>query len=115
MTLLFPLLLAMAALACYPAYLVSRRRGAESKWLPAAGLPALVLWAGLTGSGYGAQSLSNIVEVFMILAGAVMLCYLKVFVADRLLRRPLVSTYTIMALLALAAVLLRTFMPVLPE
>jgi len=115
MTILFPALLLIVGILCTPAYLVSRRKGDESKWFLIASLPAIALWIGLTGIGYGAQSLSNIIEIFWILLANVVLSYLKVFFVDRKAQKPRQATYTMMALLAIGALLLRTFMPVLPE
>jgi hypothetical protein len=112
---MFPVLLLLVGMLCTPAYLVSRRKGDESKWFLVASLPAIVLWIGLTGTGYGAQSLSNIIEIFWLLLATVVLCYLKVFIVDRKVRKPKQATYSMMALLTLGAFLLRTFMPVLPE
>jgi predicted branched-subunit amino acid permease len=100
---------------CVPAYVASRRRGDESRWLLFASLPSIVVWVSLTGIGYGAQSLSNIIEVFWLIAASIVLCYLKVFLLDRKIRKPAKTTYYMMGALTLAAILLRTFMPVLPE
>lgn len=115
MTILFPILLLFTGMLCIPAYLVSRRKGDESKWFLAAALPAIALWIVLTGSGYGAQSLSNIIEIFLILIATVVFGYLKVFIIDRKVHKPKRSTYSMMAILTFGALLLRTFMPVLPE
>jgi hypothetical protein len=115
MTLLFPVLVVVAGLLCLPAYLYSRRRNAESRWLPLAPLPAVLVWLLLTAAGYGAQSLSNLVEVLWLMAAAVALVYGKVLWLDRRVGFRVANTYVLMALLVLAAVLLRSFMPVLPE
>ena len=115
MTPLFPILVMVAGLLCLPAYFYSRRRHAESRWLPLAPLPALLVWFLLTAAGYGAQSLSNLVEVLWLMAAAVVLVYGKVFLLDRTLGFRIETTYLLMAMLALAAVLLRSLMPRLPE
>lgn len=115
MTLLFPMLLALAGLLCWPAFAHSRKTGPESWWLLFLSGPAVVVWVGLTGSGYGAQSLSNLVEVFWLVGSGVLLCYVKVFIVDRLLPKSLITTYLLAAILVAGAALLRTFMPVLPE
>jgi hypothetical protein len=115
MTILFPALLIIVGFLCTPAYLVSRRKGDESKWFLVSSLPAIALWILLTGTGYGAQSLSNLVEIFWILLATIVLAYLKVFIVDRKLHKPKQATYTLMALLTIVSFLLRTFMPVLPE
>ncbi|MCM2287291.1 MAG: hypothetical protein NDI81_21125 [Desulfobacula sp.] len=115
MTILFPVLLIIAGAVCIPAYIASRRNGNESKWFLFISLPAFVFWLGLTGIGYGAQSLSNVVELLWVLVIAVVLSYLKVFLVDRKLRKPKQTTFIMMALLVIGAFLLRTFMPILPE
>jgi len=73
------------------------------------------MWVSLTGLGYGAQSLSNIIEVFWIVAASIVLCYLKVFLLDGKIEKPAKTTYCMMGVLTLGAILLRAFMPVLPE
>lgn len=114
MTPLFGVLALAAGLFCVPAYLAGRDAG-ESPWLLASSLPALALWVALASLGFGPQSLSNLVEPLLLLAGAVILAYLKVLLLDPRLRDPRRSTYGLMALLALGAFLLRAFMPLLPE
>ena len=52
---------------------------------------------------------------FGLLAAGVVLCYGKVFLLDRGKEDSRWTTYRLMALLAGAAFLLRTFMPLLPE
>lgn len=115
MTIAFLVLVALACGAIYPAYCASRRRGPESRLLVVAPVPAVVVWVAVTASGYGAQSLSNIVEVFAIFGLGVVLAYLKVFVVDPSRGRTRESTYWLMALLVMLALVLRATMPVLPE
>ena len=73
MTIAFLVLVALSCTAIYPAYLASRRQGEESRLLVVAPVPAVAVWVALTASGYGAQSLSNIVEVLAIFALGVVL------------------------------------------
>lgn len=115
MTVLFPALVLISALLCWPALRLSRHRGPESRWILLLAGPAVVVWVVLTASGYGAQSLSNLVEVLWLFGAGVLLAYLKVFLFDRFSPVPRWSTYILMVLLAVAAVALRSFMPVLPE
>ena len=115
MTIAFLVLVALSCAAIYPAYLASRRRGAESRLLVVAPVPAVVVWVALTASGYGAQSLSNIVEVFAIFGLGVVLAYVKVFVFDKAHSGARVSTYGLVALLVVLALVLRATMPILPE
>jgi len=112
---IFPFLFVVGLMLCLPAYLSSRKRGNESRWFLFSSLPALALWIGLAASGYGAQSLSNIVEVILIIIAAVVMSYMKVLVIDRKFHKPVQTTYTMMAILAVVTFLLRTFMPNLPE
>jgi hypothetical protein len=84
-------------------------------WVLFLAVPALAVWLGLTAVGYGAQSLSNIIEVFWLVGASILFCYVKVFLIDLFVHRPHATTYVLIALLLVGAVLLRTFMPVLPE
>ena len=115
MTILFAALILLGGLACLPAYLASRRHGRESALLPFATLPALAMWVLLAGFDYGPQSLSNLVEVLGLFAGGTILCYGKVFFLDRRVKDPRWTTYLLMAFLVAGSILLRTFMPLLPE
>jgi len=115
MTITFLVFVAMSCAAIYPAYSASRRRGRESRLLIVAPVPAVVVWGAVTASGYGAQSLSNIVEVFAIFGLGVILSYIKVFIIDRIRRRARASTYGLVALLVVLAIVFRATMPVLPE
>lgn len=115
MTIAFLVLVALSCVAIYPAYLASRRRGEESRLLVVAPVPAVVVWAALTAFGYGAQSLSNIIEVFAIFGLGVVLAYVKVFVFDRSRGTARMSTYWLVALLVVLASVLRATMPILPE
>jgi hypothetical protein len=117
MTILFAGFLLLGWLACLPAWLTSRTRtrGRESAWLPFATFPALAAWVLLAGFGYGPQSLSNLVEVPGLFAAGIILCYGKVFLLDRRVKDPRWTTYLLMALLVTGSILLRTFMPLLPE
>jgi len=121
MTILFAAFLLLGWLACLPAWLVSRTRtsthglGRESAWLPFAVFPALAAWVLLAGFGYGPQSLSNLIEPLGLFAAGIILCYGKVFLLDRRVKDPRWTTYLLMALLVTGSILLRTFMPLLPE
>ena len=112
---MFIILLIILAMLCLPAYLVSRRNGNESKWFLVSALPAIALWIGLTATGYGAQSLANIIEVFLVLLATVIMSYLKVFLIDPKLHKPKQTTYIMMGVLIITVFVLRTFMPSLPE
>jgi hypothetical protein len=78
-------------------------------------MPALVLWVGLSAVGVGPQSLSNLVEVPILVGLAIALYYLKVFVTDRVSSTPRLTTAAVIFVTMLSAVLLRLLMPLLPE
>jgi hypothetical protein len=115
MILLFPVLLLITSVLSLPAFWLSKRKGSESWWLLFLSGPALAVWMGLTFFGYGAQSLANIIEVFWLAAAGVLICYLKVLMVDRFFQSQRKTTFGLILLLVIGAVLLRTFMPVLPE
>lgn len=98
-----------------PAWRFSKRKGSQTKWLLFLSTPALLLWIVLTAAGLGAQSLANIIEVFPIAGLGVVAAYLRVFLLDGITGKPKENTRSlILALMALALVL-RLFMPTLPE
>jgi len=115
MTVAFLFLVVLSCAAIYPAFLASRRQGEESRLLLVAPVPAVVVWGAVTASGYGAQSLSNIVEVFAVFGVGAVLAYVKVFVVDKARGKARVSTYWLVALLVVVALVLRVTMPILPE
>ena len=115
MTIAFLIFVGLSCAAIYPAYSASRRQGAESRLLAIAPVPAVIVWAAITASGYGSQSLANIVEVFAIFGFGVILAYVKVFVVDKAYGEARVSTYSLVVLLVVLALALRATVPNLPE
>lgn len=83
--------------------------------LPFVHIPAISIWLLLISSGFGAQSLANVVELLYLGVAAVVLPYLKVFILDRFTREHAMTTYGTVALLGGSAFLFRALMPVLPE
>lgn len=116
MLIAFPVLILAAAVLCVPAWLVARRRNRGSAWLLFLSTPAIALWVAMEDNGLGRPaSEANLVEVFWLLAGGVALAYINVFAIDRVTPRWRLTTYGAVALLAIAAILLRLLMPTLPE
>lgn len=112
----FTFLVAAPAVLNVPAWLYARRRRAgTTPPILVLGAPAIVVWVLLTMLGVGAQSLSNLVETLMLAALSVVLCYGQVFLLDRLLPSPRRTSLGLAAGLILVGVLLRLFMPLLPE
>ena len=108
MTIIFPAIQVITLLACLPAYRVARKRQNEPVWSLFLVAPCLLTWI-------GAQSLSNLVELFDLMLGTVLLYYLKVFMMDRSNPSPVFNNLVVIVVTVFAAVLLRLYMPVLPE
>jgi len=81
----------------------------------AAPVLVIVFWVGVTSSGYGHQSLSHIVEVPIALTITLILFNIRVFGIDYLSTNYRVNSYSVLGISLLSVVLLRTFMPYLPE
>ncbi|MGB2709719.1 MAG: hypothetical protein WBC41_16405 [Pseudoalteromonas nigrifaciens] len=97
------------------AYIFARRRNAIY-WSDLA-LPIVVVaeWIAVTASGYGHQSLSQVIEVPIALLFSLVAFNLRVFVADKFMPNYKINSYIVLALSILFVLLLRTFMPLLPE
>lgn len=97
------------------AYIYAKKRGAIY-WSDLV-LPIVVIggWIAVTVSGYGHQSLSHVVEVPIALLFALVAFNLRVFVADKFMPIYKLNSYVVLALSILFVLLLRTFMPFLPE
>lgn len=98
-----------------PVWSIARRRKQATPLLLVLPLPAIVVWMALSGVGYGAQSLSNLVEPFIVLFVGVAFVCLFLPLVDRTGARPAVLATLMMVALVVLAVLLRAFMPNLPE
>jgi hypothetical protein len=72
-------------------------------------------WFLVTGSGYGHQSLSHLIEIpIVIMVGTVSL-YFRVLIADRWTSNSNLNSYLNLMTGLIFVFLLRTFMPFLPE
>jgi len=112
---LFLMLTVIAGILILPGWYWANKRQPQDAWicfLPAAGL---ALWMLLTALGFGAQSLANFVETPMIAGVAVVAAYLKFFVFDNISALSSYGKVFAIAAVMLATIVLRTFMPVLPE
>lgn len=113
---MFLFFLIFGVLSCLPAWFASRRRQQASGWDLLVALPGCLCWIALAGLGVGPQSLSNlVVELFDLVLGSIVLYYLKVFLLDRFTENPGRNTVYVVVISVAVAVLLRLFMPVLPE
>ena len=75
----------------------------------------IIFWVGVTSSGYGHQSLSHIVEVPIALVISLVLFNIRVFVIDRFSINYRFNSYSVLGVSLLSVLLIRTFMPYLPE
>lgn len=89
-----------------------KRQGASVFFLP---LMGIFLWGALVSARLGAQSLSNLVELYAVAAMAVAAAYVKFHLLDHKFKSRGRSTAAAWALLAIAVIGLRLLMPVLPE
>ena len=98
-----------------PAWLIAKRNNQENNLLVFAAIPSLLLWFLLVWLGFGAQSLTNLVEIFIILVAVIIATYIKVLVIDKIFQQYLRNTYLMIFILMTFTFSLRLFMPLLPE
>ena len=115
MTLALVWLVVIAGALCYPAWRIAKTRGTQSVWLFFLPAPAVALWIALTAAMIGAQSLSNLIEVVLIVGFGIMAAYIRVLFLDSITGRPAANTAAIIVALTALALALRLFMPTLPE
>jgi len=112
---LFAILVGGSAILNLPGWMFARSRNQATWWLPFVGTPAILVWMLLVSVGVGPQSLANIVEAMALTALSVVACYTQVLLLNR--RFPAFRRTSGSLLIALigVAVLLRLFMPLIPE
>ncbi|HIF9529891.1 hypothetical protein [Photobacterium damselae] len=76
---------------------------------------SLFFWCFLASVGYGPQSLSNLIEIPILLIAGIILLYVRVFIIDRYRKQPKQNSYIIIGLCIFFVLLLRTVMPLIPE
>ena len=112
---LFPVLFAITGILCLPAFISLRRK----KFIHIPDylicISPFLFWILLCAFGIGAQSLSNIIELFYIGCLSVILFYSYTFGFTRF-KQPTLTSSWIFAILTLVPVLcFRLFMPNIPE
>ena len=112
---LFGVLLLVAGLLILPGWLWTRRRRGQSAWVFLLPVLGLIIWVLLAALGIGAQSLSNLVETAGVVAGAVAIAYLKLFLFDRKFEPEKRSMLFSILLVVLVGLAFRLFTPELPE
>ena len=109
LSILVPLLL------CVPPWLIARQSGRWFHWDWASLIIPIVLWSLLLCLGIGAQSLSNIVEIYIVIGAVIVAYYLRIFVADRFFTDFRRNSATAFFVCCFLVVSLRLLMPNLPE
>ena len=115
MLLVFSIATIFAFIVCLPPWLYARRRARWFCWDLASFVIPELIWFGLAIFGVGAQSLANLIEVFMILLTVIVVVYLRVFLLDRLTPHPRFNSFLAFCFCCLSPLLLRLSMPILPE
>jgi len=109
------MMMALPVFLILPGWLWFRRKRKQSVWLLALPVFGVGLWLALALAGVGAQSLSNIIELFYIAVIAVVVAYVKFLAFDRMSALQARGTAIAFAAIALTTIGLRLFMPLLPE
>jgi len=115
MIVLLLVLVALCVLVSFPAWKFQRKRVTWYPWdygVPAYGI---AVWMVLTASGIGAQSLSNLVELLGVSIAACIAPWLRVAFPGGDQKSSLLLSAGSLLLPVITAVLLRLFMPLLPE
>ena len=112
---LFGVLCLVGVVLILPGWLWRGRRNlhdASLLFLPVVGLG---VWFLLTSLRIGAQSLSNLSETVGVVAGAVIISYMKLFLFDRIVKTEKRSMFIAFALVVAVALAFRLLTPQFPE
>ena len=112
---LFSVLLALYGVVASFAWINAKRRNALYWSDLSAPVLVLLLWVAAAAAGYGHQSLSHVVEVPIALIFSLLALNIRVFVIDKTIIRYRSNSYLCLGLSLFVVLLLRTFMPFLPE
>jgi hypothetical protein len=96
-------------------WVTAKRRGALFVWDYATVLGPVPVWYALAAAGVGSNSMGNLLEIpVVLLLGAVMFA-LRVFVFDRALKSPTRASFATFVVTLALVVMVRLFMPNMPE
>lgn len=115
MLIFFAAITFFATLLMVPGWLLARKWHSQSLWFLGMPLVGITLWVLLSILGIGAQSLANLVEVFVVAISAVMAAYLKFLVFDRQASMSALGVRIALAIVVIVTLSLRLCMPLLPE
>jgi hypothetical protein len=97
-----------------PGWFWFRRNHSQTAWLLVLPIFGAGLWLTLAVLGIGPQSLSNVVEMFFIVAAAVLVTYIKFLVLDRI-RVKKYGPWLAYAAIGVVTIIIRLYMPDIPE
>lgn len=111
----FGLTILVATVLMVPGWFWARKFCRQSIWFFGLPLAGVVFWFTLIASRIGAQSLSNLIEIYGVAVAAVVAAYAKFLFFDRSEKRRGKGAAVAFAFVIIIALALRLFMPALPE
>jgi len=105
----------LGVLLILPGWFWARKKVSQTPFILGLPIVGMVIWIALTSLGIGAQSLSNMVETFIVFAVSVCSAYFKFIFFDRSTKPRSHGTLWAIAIVLFVTVGLRLFMPALPE
>jgi hypothetical protein len=115
MTILFLFMVILGVLLILPGWLWARKKVSQTPLILGLPIVGIVMWIGLTSLGMGAQSLSNIVEIFIVFAVSICSAYFKFIFFNRRTKHRSHGTLYAIPIVLLVTIGLRLFMPTLSE
>jgi len=96
-----------------PGWLIEKKKGNPNPGIFGIGPAGTVFWILLTVTGLGAQSLSNLIEIPIVTAAGVTFAYLTLFLPFfKKIKHPVSTAF---GLILLFTLVLRLFIPLIPE
>jgi uncharacterized membrane protein len=111
----FIVLILFTSLTSGPAWWNARCRGTWIAWDYASLVVPFGLWLVLASAGFGPQSLSNIVETFVLAAVIPILHSVRVFLVDKRIKYRRRNSIIVFVVANFVAIGLRALVPTLPE
>jgi len=109
-------LIVLTSLASAPAWWNARRRGAWAAWDYASLVVPFGLWLVLVTAGFGHdKTLSNVVELFFLMAAIPIFHSVRVFIVDRQFEYRRKNSIIVFVVASLVAIGLWALVPTLPE
>lgn len=104
-----------AMLVILPGWLCARRTQFQTAWLLALPAVGIATWVGLAALNIGGQSMGNLIELFGVMAAAIVMAYVHLFGFSRVPKLRAWGSTIALAMVVLLAVGCRLLVPELPE